>query len=56
VAFEGEQHGFRQAVNIRRTLDGTLSFFAQVFRFELPAGEAIEPVEIENAGALASAG
>jgi dipeptidyl aminopeptidase/acylaminoacyl peptidase len=53
VPFAGEQHGFRQAANIRRTLDGTLSFFAQVFRFALPRDEAIEPVAIENAGALA---
>jgi dipeptidyl aminopeptidase/acylaminoacyl peptidase len=48
VTFEGEQHGFRQAVNIRRALDSELSFYAQVFRFELPAAEGIEPVPIEN--------
>ena len=39
VTFEGEQHGFRQAANIRRALDGELSFYAQVFGFELPAAE-----------------
>jgi dipeptidyl aminopeptidase/acylaminoacyl peptidase len=48
VAFEGEQHGFRQAANIRRALDGELSFYAQVFGFPLPADEAIDPVPVEN--------
>jgi dipeptidyl aminopeptidase/acylaminoacyl peptidase len=48
VTFEGEQHGFRQAPNIRRALDSELSFYAQVFRFELPAREGIEPVPVEN--------
>jgi dipeptidyl aminopeptidase/acylaminoacyl peptidase len=46
VPFEGEQHGFRRAASIRRALDSELSFYAQLFGFELPAGEAIEPVEI----------
>ena len=46
--FEGEQHGFRQAANIRRALDAELSFYAQVFGFELPAAEGIEPVEVDN--------
>jgi dipeptidyl aminopeptidase/acylaminoacyl peptidase len=48
VTFEGEQHGFRQAPNIRRALDSELSFYAQVLRFELPAPEGIEPVPVEN--------
>jgi dipeptidyl aminopeptidase/acylaminoacyl peptidase len=48
VTFPGEQHGFRQAPNIRRALDSELSFYSQVLRFELPAAEAITPVEIEN--------
>ena len=48
VPFEGEQHGFRRAENIRRALDAELSFYAQVFGFELPAAEGIEPVAIEN--------
>jgi dipeptidyl aminopeptidase/acylaminoacyl peptidase len=48
VAFEGEQHGFRQAANIRRALDGELSFYAQVFGFDLPAAEGITPLEVEN--------
>ena len=48
VAFEGEQHGFRQAANIRRALDGELSFYAQVFGFTLPTGEDIAPVQVDN--------
>ena len=48
VPFEGEQHGFRQAPNMRRALDSELSFYAQVLRFELPAAEGIEPVQITN--------
>ena len=46
MAFPGEQHGFRQADNIRAALDGELSFYAQVFGFPLPEGEAITPIEI----------
>lgn len=46
VPFEGEQHGFRQAKNIKRALEGELYFYSRVFGFEL--GEAVEPVAIEN--------
>ena len=46
LAFEGEQHGFRQAANIKRSLDGELYFYSKVFGFEL--AEAVEPVTIEN--------
>jgi dipeptidyl aminopeptidase/acylaminoacyl peptidase len=46
VAFPGEQHGFRQAKNIKRALDGELYFYSKVFGFEL--AEPVEPVEIEN--------
>jgi len=46
VAFAGEQHGFRQAKNIKRALDGELYFYSRVFGFEL--GEPVEPVEIQN--------
>jgi dipeptidyl aminopeptidase/acylaminoacyl peptidase len=46
VEFPGEQHGFRRAANIRRALDSELSFYAQIFGFELPETEGIEPVEI----------
>jgi dipeptidyl aminopeptidase/acylaminoacyl peptidase len=46
IAFEGEQHGFRQAANIKRSMDGELYFYSRIFDFEL--AEDIEPVEIEN--------
>jgi dipeptidyl aminopeptidase/acylaminoacyl peptidase len=48
LAFEGEQHGFRQSQNIRAALDGELSFYAQVLGFDLPADEGIPPIEVEN--------
>ena len=48
LLFDGEQHGFRRAENIRRALDAELSFYAQVLGFELPAEEGIEPVAVEN--------
>jgi dipeptidyl aminopeptidase/acylaminoacyl peptidase len=48
VTFPGEQHGFRQAANIRKALDSELSFYAQVFGFAPPPGEDIEPVPVEN--------
>ncbi len=44
LEFEGEQHGFRKAENIMRTLTAELYFYGRVFGFE-PAG-AIEPVDI----------
>ncbi len=46
VPFEGEQHGFRKAENIKRALDGELYFYSRVFGFAL--ADAVEPVEIEN--------
>jgi dipeptidyl aminopeptidase/acylaminoacyl peptidase len=46
IAFEGEQHGFRQAKNIKRALDGEIYFYSRVFGFEL--ADQVEPVEIEN--------
>ena len=46
VPFEGEQHGFRRAENIKRSLDGELYFYSRVFGFEL--ADEVEPVEIEN--------
>jgi dipeptidyl aminopeptidase/acylaminoacyl peptidase len=46
LPFEGEQHGFRIASNIRRSLDGELYFYARVLGF--PLSEDLEPVHIEN--------
>jgi dipeptidyl aminopeptidase/acylaminoacyl peptidase len=46
VSFEGEQHGFRRAENIKRALDGELYFYSRVFGFGL--ADPVEPVPIEN--------
>ena len=46
VPFEGEQHGFRRAENIKRSLEGELYFYSRVFGFK-PA-EDLEPVPVEN--------
>ncbi|MBS1810906.1 MAG: S9 family peptidase [Acidobacteria bacterium] len=46
VTFAEEGHGFRQAANIKRALDGELYFYAKVFGFEL--ADEVEPVDIEN--------
>jgi dipeptidyl aminopeptidase/acylaminoacyl peptidase len=45
LLFAGEGHGFRQAENIRRSLEAELSFFGQVFGFEL--ADMIEPAKVE---------
>ena len=46
LPFEGEQHGFRQAKNIKRALDAELYFYSRIFGFEL--ADPVEPVEIVN--------
>lgn len=46
VPFEGEQHGFRRAENIKRALDLELYFYSRVFDFT-PADD-IDPVPIDN--------
>jgi dipeptidyl aminopeptidase/acylaminoacyl peptidase len=46
LLFEGEQHGFRQAANIRRALEAEAYFYSQVFGFEL--ADEVEPVDIVN--------
>ncbi len=46
VAFEGEQHGFRRAENIKRCLEAELYFYSRIFGFEL--ADDIEPITIEN--------
>jgi len=46
IAFEGEQHGFRRAENIKRALDAELYFYSMIFDFEL--ADPIESVRIEN--------
>jgi dipeptidyl aminopeptidase/acylaminoacyl peptidase len=46
LTFEGEQHGFRKAENIKRVLEAELYFYSKVFGFVL--ADSVEPVEIEN--------
>ena len=46
ILFQGEQHGFRKAENIKRALDAELYFYSRIFGF-VPA-DAIEPVLIYN--------
>ena len=46
VPFEGEQHGFRKAENIIRSLEAELYFYGAVFGFT-PA-DPLEPVAIDN--------
>ena len=46
VPFEGEQHGFRKAENIKRALDAELYFYSRVFGFSL--ADPVEPIKIEN--------
>jgi dipeptidyl aminopeptidase/acylaminoacyl peptidase len=46
VPFEGEQHGFRRAENIKRALDAEVFFYSRVFGFDL--SDPVEPVRIEN--------
>ncbi len=44
ILFEGEGHGFRMAANQRRALEAELSFYAQVFGFEL--ADDFVPLEV----------
>ena len=46
VPFEGEQHGFRRAENIKRALDAELYFYSRIFGF--PLADSVEPVRIDN--------
>ena len=46
IEFDGEQHGFRRAANIRRALEAELYFLGRVLGFT-PA-DAVEPVAIDN--------
>jgi dipeptidyl aminopeptidase/acylaminoacyl peptidase len=46
LLFQGEQHGFRKAENIKRSFEAELYFYSKIFKFEL--AEYVEPVQIEN--------
>lgn len=48
LLFAGEGHGFRKPENRRRALEAELSFYAQVFGFEL--ADPIEPVQLSRPG------
>ena len=50
LLFEGEQHGFRRAENIRRALEAELWFYGRIFGFT-PAGD-IDPVDLRNPPAI----
>ena len=54
LAFEGEQHGFRRAENIKRTMEAELYFYGKVLGFA--PDDEIEPVAIENAEKLPARG
>jgi hypothetical protein len=49
LLFQGEGHGFRQADNIRRSLEAELSFYGQVFGF-IPADD-LPPLNVERLAA-----
>lgn len=46
LLFEKEQHGFRQAVNIKRSIEATAYFFSKILKFDL--ADQVEPVKIDN--------
>jgi len=46
IEFDGEQHGFRQKKTVIRAIEAELSFYAQVFGFDL--ADRIEHIELEN--------
>jgi dipeptidyl aminopeptidase/acylaminoacyl peptidase len=46
VSFPSEGHGFREAANIRRSIEAELYFYSRIFGF--PVSDPIEPVQIEN--------
>ena len=46
ITFANEQHGFRRAENVTRTLEAELYFYARVWRMVLAT--EVEPVTIEN--------
>ncbi len=46
IPFEGEQHGFRRAENLKRSIEAELYFYSKIFGFE--PSDPIEPVHIEN--------
>ena len=46
VAFPNEGHGFRDAANIRRSIEAELYFYSRIFGFSI--SDVVAPIEIEN--------
>lgn len=46
LLFQGEQHGFRKAENIKQSLDAELNFYSRIFDFQ-PADNTA-PIHIDN--------
>ena len=46
VAFPTEGHGFREAANIRGSIEAELYFYSKVFGFAL--ANEVTPIQIEN--------
>jgi len=46
IPFDGEQHGFRRAENIKRSLEAELYFYSKIFSFKI--ADPVEPIQIEN--------
>ncbi len=46
IPFEGEQHGFRKAENIIRSIEAELYFYSKILGFDLAT--PVDPVEIIN--------
>jgi len=46
LVFAGEQHGFRQAANIKRSIEAAAYFYSKIFGFDL--ADKVEPFEIHN--------
>ena len=50
VPFPGEQHGFRDARNIRTALEGELYFYSQIFGFDVD----VHPAAVQIVGGVGS--
>jgi dipeptidyl aminopeptidase/acylaminoacyl peptidase len=46
VVFPTEGHGFREAANIRSSMEAELYFYSRIFRFAL--ADKTTPIHIEN--------
>ena len=46
LTFPGEGHGFRRSTSVKRSLEAELSFYAQIFGFDL--ADSLEAITISN--------